>query len=106
MRYLLMLGLAVYVISAAAAEDTIYLEETVITGNQELPRVLYILPWRDMDTALLPQRVLEYTTQSVLVPVYPEEQRRELILRQALNEARRIEATQSGPNGDQSESSN
>ena len=71
-----------------AAEDTIYLEETVISGNQELPKVLYILPWRDMEAELLPQRALDFTQQSVLVPVYPEEQLRELGFRQTLEQAR------------------
>ena len=69
-----------------AAEDTIYLEETVITGNQELPKVLYILPWQEMDQALLPQRAFDYDSQSLLVPIYPEEQRRELALRQTLTQ--------------------
>ena len=85
----LCLCLCLTAMMASAAEDTIYLDETIITGNQELPKVLYILPWRDMDTELLPERTLEFTTQSVLVPIYPEEQRRELSLRQALSEARR-----------------
>ena len=26
---------------------TIHLDETVISGNQELPKVLYIVPWQD-----------------------------------------------------------
>lgn len=74
--------------AAQSAEDTIYLDETVITGNQELPRVLYILPWRDMPNELLPQRALDFTSQSVLVPIYPEEHLRELGLRQSLTRAR------------------
>lgn len=75
-------------VAVHAAEDTIYLDETVITGNQELPKVLYILPWRDMETELLPQRPLDFTQQSVLVPVYPEEQLRELGFRHTLEQAR------------------
>lgn len=82
----------------AVADDTIYMEETVITGNQELPKVLYILPWREMETALLPQRAFEYDAQSVLVPVYPEVQKRELELRQQLNDARtRAEQNNTSP---------
>jgi hypothetical protein len=69
---------------AFAADDTIYLEETVITGNQELPKVLYILPWREMATELLPQRQLDFSEQSVLTPVYPDAHGRELKFRQAL----------------------
>jgi hypothetical protein len=71
-----------------AADDKIYLEETVITGNQELPKVLYILPWQDMETALLPQRAFEYEASSVLVQIYAEEQKRHIELRQSLIQAR------------------
>ena len=41
--------LLVFVTGAQAAEDQIYLEETVITGNQELPKVLYILPCQEIE---------------------------------------------------------
>ncbi len=88
MKAVLLSFFAMASMAALAAEDTIYLDETVITGNQELPKVLYILPWRDMDTELLPQRPLDFTNQSVLVPVYPEEQLRELGFRQTLEQAR------------------
>ena len=95
MKPLILLLLAFHIGYALAAEDTVYLEETVIIGNQELPKVLYILPWRDMDTQPLPQRAFEFTAQSVLVPVYPEEQQREINLRQLLRQARdRQEARQ------------
>ena len=85
---LLAFGVCWLLAQTALAEDTIFLEETVITGNQELPKVLYILPWRDMDTALLPQRDFEFSSQSVLVPVYPDEHRLEIGFRQTLVEAR------------------
>ncbi|MFN3238722.1 MAG: hypothetical protein ACE37D_16895 [Pseudomonadales bacterium] len=81
----MMLAIGIFTsLLAAAADDTIYLEETVITGNQELPKVLYILPWREMDTELLPQRQLDFSEQSVLTPVYPDAHGRELKFRQAL----------------------
>ena len=32
---------------AAMPRGVIQLDETVISGNQELPKVLYILPWRE-----------------------------------------------------------
>jgi hypothetical protein len=69
-----------------AADDTIYLEETVISGNQELPKVLYILPWREMTAEFLPLRTLNYQESSVMVPVYPAEYRRELAYREQLNQ--------------------
>ena len=88
MKSLFLACMAIVSMAAQAAEDTIYLDETVVTGNQELPKVLYILPWREMETELLPQRPLDFTNQSVLVPIYPEEQLRELGFRQTLEQAR------------------
>jgi hypothetical protein len=32
-----------------AAQDSLQLEGTSITGNKELPRVLYILPWKTVE---------------------------------------------------------
>ena len=85
--------------SFVSAEDTIYLEETVISGNQELPRVLYILPWQEMRTTHLPERGFAFQSDSVLTPIYPDEQRRELALRQALRNARAEATTQAISNG-------
>lgn len=70
----------------AGAEDSIFMEETVITGNQELPKVLYILPWREMTAESLPQRVLNFDSQSLLTPLYPDEHRRQLKFRQTLKQ--------------------
>jgi hypothetical protein len=49
MRKLLLLISAVFAISMAAgvhAQERIEMEGTTITGNKELPRVLYIVPWK------------------------------------------------------------
>ena len=32
-----------------AAQDSLQLEGTAITGNKELPKVLYILPWKTVE---------------------------------------------------------
>ena len=32
-----------------AAQETLQLEGTEITGNKELPKVLYILPWKSVE---------------------------------------------------------
>ena len=49
MRKLLLSIPAVFAISLAAvaqAQERIEMEGTTITGNRELPRVLYIVPWK------------------------------------------------------------
>ncbi len=81
MRALLMLALLTTA-SAAIAQDAprgvIQLDETVISGNQELPKVLYILPWRE--PAGLPDIELkaEFTEMEVFRRLYPPAYRREL----------------------------
>ena len=49
MRKLLLTFLSVFAISVSAgarAQERIQMEGTEIKGNQELPRVLYIVPWK------------------------------------------------------------
>ncbi|MEM7362657.1 MAG: hypothetical protein AAF525_01425 [Pseudomonadota bacterium] len=65
--------------------DTIYMTETVISGNQELPRVLYIVPWRetgvtevpDSSTLLMPQL-------DNIQPLNPREFRRQLDIHESV----------------------
>jgi len=40
-------GLAGFAGDTASRKDHIELEATIISGNQELPKVLYIVPWQD-----------------------------------------------------------
>ena len=56
----------------------IQLDETVISGNQELPKVLYILPWRQPSG--LPDIEVEtkFTEMEVFRRLYPPAYRREL----------------------------
>lgn len=68
----------------ASGADTIYLEDTVISGNQELPKVLYILPWQQMKEAPLPERAFPFAEQNYLTPIYPSSHKREIRYRQQL----------------------
>ena len=56
----------------------IQLDETVISGNQELPKVLYILPWRQPDGLPDIDVKTEFTEMEVFRPLYPPAYRREL----------------------------
>ncbi|TNF89449.1 MAG: hypothetical protein EP301_02995 [Gammaproteobacteria bacterium] len=64
--------------SADMPRGVIQLDETVISGNQELPKVLYILPWRDPNG--LPDVELDasYSEMDVFRRLYPPAYRREL----------------------------
>jgi hypothetical protein len=75
---------ALSVSAGAAAEkdakpaEHIRLDETVISGNQELPKVLYIVPWQDPSG--IPKIELDpnFTEHEVFRRLYPPTYKREL----------------------------
>ena len=77
--------------SASGGDDTprgvIRLDETVISGNQELPKVLYILPWRSPSG--LPDIELDAhdSELDVFRRLYPPAYRRELTYFESLEAA-------------------
>jgi len=54
---------------ARGAQDRIELETTQITGNRELPRVLYVVPWKRPDLGDLTGRPANSLLDEVLAPV-------------------------------------
>ena len=56
----------------------IELDETVISGNQELPKVLYILPWRQPTGLPDIELKAEFTEMDLFRRLYPPAYRREL----------------------------
>jgi hypothetical protein len=55
------------------AMDQLDLERTEITGNQELPKVLYIVPWQKSDPGDLMGRPVNSLLDEVLGPLDREE---------------------------------
>ena len=53
--------------------DTIELGRTEITGNQELPKVLYIVPWQKSDPGELMGAPVNTLLDEVLAPIDREE---------------------------------
>jgi hypothetical protein len=51
------------------AQDRLDLESTQITGNRELPKVLYIVPWRNAELGDLVGRPVNSLLDEVLEPV-------------------------------------
>jgi hypothetical protein len=51
------------------AKDRIELDPTQITGNRELPKVLYIVPWKSSDLSDLAGRPANSLLDEVLTPV-------------------------------------
>ena len=76
---LLLTGLPVAVVQAAdpvpkgpaseKAVDRLQLDATAITGNRELPKVLYIVPWRNAELGDLVGRPVNSLLDEVLSPV-------------------------------------
>ena len=58
---------------APGANDELDLERTEVTGNRELPKVLYIVPWRKPDPGDLAGRPVNSLLDEVLAPIDREE---------------------------------
>ena len=56
----------------------IRLDETVISGNQELPKVLYIVPWQDPSGMPSIKLDPEFTEHEVFRHLYPPAYKREI----------------------------
>jgi hypothetical protein len=55
--------------SGAAAQDRADLERTQITGNRELPKVLYIVPWKKPAAGGLAGKPVASVLDEVLSPI-------------------------------------
>jgi hypothetical protein len=76
---------------AGRAIDTLDLGTTSITGNQELPKVLYIVPWKQSDLGDVVGRPVNTLLDEVLAPIDPEVFERQLGYYDTLHEASREE---------------
>ncbi len=82
------LGATLFTTMVLAAEpsapDRVKLDRTVVSGNQELPRVLYILPWESKESRPALDYGLEPHTGDILQRVNPASHRRQLDQLEAL----------------------
>ena len=62
----------------STAGQTIRLDETVISGNQELPKVLYILPWQTPEGMPELEVRADLAEGEIFRRLYPPAYRREL----------------------------
>ncbi|MET0987869.1 MAG: hypothetical protein ABW034_20925 [Steroidobacteraceae bacterium] len=60
------------------ANDRLDLDTTVVTGNRELPKVLYIVPWKKADLGELPGQPFNTLLDEALTPVDRDVFRREV----------------------------
>ena len=61
-----------------AQNDRVTLDTTIVTGNRELPKVLYIVPWKKADLGDLPAQPCNTLLDEVLTPVDRDVFRREV----------------------------
>lgn len=61
-----------------AQSDRLDLDTTIVTGNRELPKVLYIVPWKKADLGELPAQPFNTLLDEVLTPVDRDVFRREV----------------------------
>lgn len=61
-----------------AGSDRLDLDTTTVTGNRELPKVLYIVPWKKADVGNLPGQPFNTLLDEALTPVDREVFRREV----------------------------
>lgn len=83
--YVIAILLSVGFLSGVQAEERLEMEGTAIIGNQELPKVLYIVPWKPSELPDLSEPPLQSLIDDALAPVDREEFRREVLYHDALS---------------------
>lgn len=73
--------------AAPPTQSALQLETAAIRGNQELPKVLYIVPWKDAPTAELAGRPVNSLVEEALAPVDRDVFRRQVRYYTQLQEA-------------------
>lgn len=71
-------GLFWFTSCAVLAADRLELEGTTITGNQELPKALHIVPWKSPEAGDLAARPMNSLVDEILAPIDREVFLREL----------------------------
>lgn len=78
----LLTGLTTIIMLAASAsvlaEEQMELEGMAVIGNRELPKALFIVPWKDPNAELTPERPVNSLIDEALQPVDPDVFRRKL----------------------------
>lgn len=62
----------------ALAEEQMEMDGMAVIGNSELPKALFIVPWKDPEAALAPDRPINTLLDEALQPVDPDVFRRKL----------------------------
>jgi hypothetical protein len=66
------------VAAGASAQEELQLDGMAVVGNRELPKALFIVPWKTPEAAMAPDRPVNTLINDVLQPVDPDVFRRKL----------------------------
>jgi hypothetical protein len=69
------------VVHAAREGVRVDMEGTAIIGDNELPKVLYVVPWKDRKASDVTGPLVSLPPDAAIAPVLPEEFRRRLRFR-------------------------
>ena len=78
-------------LSPAAWADRIIMQSTAVIGNQELPKVLYIVPWKKSELPDLSEPPLESLIDEALTPIDRNVFRRQVDYYQTLNSTENVQ---------------
>lgn len=81
--------------AARSTMDRLELGTTAITGNRELPKVLYVVPWKHAELGDLGGKPLNSLVDEILAPVDRDVFRREISYFEALEPGRKDEVEKS-----------
>ena len=70
---------------AVVRSDRLDLDTTTVTGNRELPKVMYVVPWKKSDLGDLPAQPFNTLLDEALTPVDRDVFRREVTYYGAIN---------------------
>lgn len=72
-RLLILLALLSWA-AFAQAEQRIQLQSSTITGNSELPKILYVVPWKNVPATQFDEKlVLHEVSADFIKPIDPDE---------------------------------
>jgi len=82
--------------TAERRSDQLILDSTVVTGNRELPNVMYIVPWKKAELSDLPGQPFSTLVDEALAPVDRDVFRREVEYYQVIADKDRPSVDQAG----------
>ena len=85
LRICFALSALIIISTHAFSDERLDMQGTAIIGNQELPRVLYIVPWKQSELPNMADLPLESLIDDALAPVDREEFKRQLDYHNALS---------------------